>query len=250
MAVFHAIVEWETKSAQMSAHLARIIWRCAMCDWRTSSILPGAVALHGLTPRNSRCIANDRYGRVAASLENLEMSEKYRKILSRKTHLLLTSCLSIHRTVEKFCACFKVLLFIKSLPHTSSTLCNNYGRPASQMRTLYFFPVISVFFMVAVWNRAVVLWFLPCFFPRLISAGGDWMSIPYFHTWCGFNVNLGCRSISWCLESGHLCLSRALMILKLLPWYFLRMMFADIQCRQNRFVVSYHGVSRGRIRSA
>ena len=30
------------------------------------------------------------------------------------------------------------------------------------------------------------------FFPRLISAVGDW--IPYFHTWCGLSVDLQCRS--------------------------------------------------------
>jgi len=57
------------------------------------------------------------------------------------------------------------------------------GRPAYQMRTLYFCPVISMF-MVALWNRAnhyiFALWLLLSsfflFFPRLISAAVDWMS--------------------------------------------------------------------------
>ena len=43
--------------------------------------------------------------------------------------------------------------------------------------------------------------FLPCgfylsiffFFPRLISAVADWMSIPYLDTWCGPSANLQCR---------------------------------------------------------
>ena len=60
------------------------------------------------------------------------------------------------------------------------------------------------FTMVALWNSAdhyiFALWFLLSFsfflsfFPRLISAVGDWMCLPYFHTWCGLSANLGCRS--------------------------------------------------------
>jgi len=54
--------------------------------------------------------------------------------------------------------------------------------------------------MVALWNRAdhyiFALWFLllllSSFFPRLISAVTDWM--PYFRTWCGLSVNLGCSA--------------------------------------------------------
>jgi len=48
------------------------------------------------------------------------------------------------------------------------------------------------------------LWFLlsfylSFFFPRLISAAvADWMSIPYFHTWCGLSANLGRRSETCC----------------------------------------------------
>ena len=34
--------------------------------------------------------------------------------------------------------------------------------------------------------------------PRLISAVADWMSIPYFRTWCGLCANLGCRSETCC----------------------------------------------------
>jgi len=47
------------------------------------------------------------------------------------------------------------------------------------MRTLYFCRVVSSFFFF--------------YFPRLISAVAEWMSIPYFYTWCGLNVNLECR---------------------------------------------------------
>jgi len=47
--------------------------------------------------------------------------------------------------------------------------------------------------------------FLPCdfyllsFFPRLISAVGDGCP-PYFHTWCGLNANLRCRSETCCVR--------------------------------------------------
>jgi len=49
--------------------------------------------------------------------------------------------------------------------------------------------------MAALWNMAdhyiFALWFLlSIFFPRLITAVGDWMSIPYFHTWCGLIVRI------------------------------------------------------------
>jgi len=49
-----------------------------------------------------------------------------------------------------------------------------------------------------------ILWFLflfsSSFFPRLISAVGDWMStiLPVFHTWCGPCVNLKCCSEMCC----------------------------------------------------
>jgi len=60
--------------------------------------------------------------------------------------------------------------------------------------------------MVALWNRAdhyiFALWFLSFFllffFPRLISAAVDWMSIPCLHTWCGLSANLRCRSETCC----------------------------------------------------
>jgi len=47
------------------------------------------------------------------------------------------------------------------------------------------------------------LWFLSSsfyLFSRLFSAVADWMSTigPYFHTWCGLSVNLGCRSERCC----------------------------------------------------
>jgi len=38
---------------------------------------------------------------------------------------------------------------------------------------------------------------LSSFFPRLISAVGDWI-LPYFGTWCGPSVNLECRSGTCC----------------------------------------------------
>jgi len=42
------------------------------------------------------------------------------------------------------------------------------------------------------------LWFLSysssSFFPRLISTVAEWMSLPYFYTWCGLRANLECRS--------------------------------------------------------
>ena len=56
-----------------------------------------------------------------------------------------------------------------------------YGRPAQQMRTLYFRPVVYsffFFFMAALWNRAghyiFILWFLlssifPLFFSPVLS---------------------------------------------------------------------------------
>ena len=46
------------------------------------------------------------------------------------------------------------------------------------------------------------LWFLSfslSFFPRLISAAVDWMSTPYFHTWCGLSANLECMSGMCCM---------------------------------------------------
>jgi len=52
--------------------------------------------------------------------------------------------------------------------------------------------------MVALCNMAdhyiLSCGFYLSFFPRLISAVGDWMSIPYFHTWCGLSANLECMS--------------------------------------------------------
>jgi len=39
---------------------------------------------------------------------------------------------------------------------------------------------------------------LSSFFPRLISAVGEWMFAIYFHTWCGLSANSGCRSETCC----------------------------------------------------
>jgi len=59
---------------------------------------------------------------------------------------------------------------------------------------------------VALWNRAdyyiFALWFLLSFFffPRLISAVGDWMTaiLPHMVWHCGLSANLGCRSETCC----------------------------------------------------
>jgi len=56
------------------------------------------------------------------------------------------------------------------------------------MRTLYFHPVVSSIF-------------LSSFFPRLMSAVGDWMST-IFHTWC---ANLECRYETCCLAENTGC---------------------------------------------
>jgi len=48
----------------------------------------------------------------------------------------------------------------------------------------------------------LVLWFLllllSSFFPRLISANEKIGCLPYFHSWCGLSVNLGCRFETYC----------------------------------------------------
>jgi len=71
------------------------------------------------------------------------------------------------------------------------------------------FPTNAWLFMVALCNRAdhyiFALWFLSffffLFFPRLISAVGDWMStILPVHTWCGFSANLECTSEMCCMR--------------------------------------------------
>jgi len=65
----------------------------------------------------------------------------------------------------------------------------------------------SAVFMAVLCNRAghyiFALWFLLSiylfFIPRLISAVADWC-LPYLHTWCGLNANLGCRSETCCMR--------------------------------------------------
>jgi len=62
----------------------------------------------------------------------------------------------------------------------------DYGRPMEYGRPLYLHPVsffLSSFFFL---------------YPRLISAVRDWMSIPYFRTWCGLSENLECTSETCC----------------------------------------------------
>jgi len=58
---------------------------------------------------------------------------------------------------------------------------SHYGRPAQQMQTLYFRPLVASFF----------------FFPRLISAVADWMST-ILYTWCGLSANFESRSEMCC----------------------------------------------------
>jgi len=54
------------------------------------------------------------------------------------------------------------LCIISERTHIYRIFANYYGRPAQQMRTLYFCSVVSFFYLF--------------FFPRLISAATDWMS--------------------------------------------------------------------------
>ena len=55
-----------------------------------------------------------------------------------------------------------------------------YGRPAQQMRTLYFAAVVSIFFF--------------CFSSPNLSG----RRLDVYHTWCGLSTNLGCRSEMCC----------------------------------------------------
>jgi len=72
--------------------------------------------------------------------------------------------------------------------------------------SLQFELFLTFIVMVALWNRAdhyifiLFLLLLLSFFPRLISAVGDWLlgCLPYFGTWCGLSVNLECRSEMRC----------------------------------------------------
>jgi len=70
-------------------------------------------------------------------------------------------------------------------PGTASVFAVNYGHPVEQGRSLYFCPVIFVFF------------FLSFFFPHLISAM-EIGCLPYFHTWCGLSANWECVSEMCC----------------------------------------------------
>ena len=60
-------------------------------------------------------------------------------------------------------------------------------------------------FMAAVRSRCgrcifVLFLLLLSFFRRLISAVADWVSIPYFYTWCCPSANLECRSEMCCMR--------------------------------------------------
>jgi len=92
------------------------------------------------------------------------------------------------------------------------SFCRSHG-PAFSSQDIWSFrfpacifsvPVIVV--MVALWNRAdhyiFALWFLLSFFlfssPNLSDRRLD-ECLPYFHTWCSFSANLGCRSETCCM---------------------------------------------------
>jgi len=78
--------------------------------------------------------------------------------MERKERLTL----NIHKNQTKSTA---TTIKLRALVYTKQQqLCNFYGRPAQQMRTLYF---------------AVFFFFL--YFPRLISAVADWISAILAH---------------------------------------------------------------------
>jgi len=85
-----------------------------------------------------------------------------------------------------------------------------YGRPMEQGRPLYFCPVVSSSFMVALCNSADHIYFHPVVcsffffllfvFPHLISAVEDWMSAILPHMVWPYSANLGCRSETCCMR--------------------------------------------------
>jgi len=52
--------------------------------------------------------------------------------------------------------------------------------------------------MAAVRRHYIFVLFLLLFFPRLISAVGDWMSTILLHIVWPYSANLECRSEMWC----------------------------------------------------
>ena len=115
----------------------------------------------------------------------------------------------------------RYIVYTKRLrPSNSDTFCTSADSDGQQLLLpidvktflyirFYVFFIYGTFlrFLTFLWPPYVIgqaiyifiLWFLLSiflFFPRLISAVGDW--IPYFHTWCGLSVNLECRSDTCC----------------------------------------------------
>jgi len=84
-----------------------------------------------------------------------------------------------HFNIQQLYVCFPA-----AMPMHYQNYC---GRPTEYSRPLYFCPVVSFFLLSSFF-----------FFPRLISAVADWMSIPYFYTWFGPSANLECRSEMCC----------------------------------------------------
>jgi len=84
-------------------------------------------------------------------------------------------------------------------PALSNETCEVYSMQDSDVTI-----VMSLLFMAALLSRCAHyilpfgFFFFLFLFPRLISAVADWMSISYFHTWCGLSANLECRPEMCC----------------------------------------------------
>ena len=90
------------------------------------------------------------------------------------------------------------LVIMASQPIIGKSICPRVeGNGTVRVLVLGSCILVAVFFMAALWNRAGhSLWFLSSFFfllsfffPRLISAVGDWMSTILLHIWCGLSAN-------------------------------------------------------------
>ena len=83
-----------------------------------------------------------------------------------------------------------------------------HGRSIFGRRALLWSPYVIG--QTIIFSSCFFLYFFLSFFflfHRLISAVRDWMSIPYFNTWCGLSANLECRSEMCCMwlaeNTGH-----------------------------------------------
>jgi len=77
-----------------------------------------------------------------------------------------------------------LLVYGSSTPMLICVWClvatGHYGRPAYQMRTLYFAAVVSIFLLLL----------LSSSFFLAYSQRSEIGCLPYFHTWCGLSANL------------------------------------------------------------